>query len=132
MKHLDNFKIFEGKLKEAKTTINIPLFEEFLNESKNNSDTYPVKTERDVLRLLSGKSNGGWVAHKYQDELIDVFGDDASILSGDEVTMYYQSNSTDDSLIFRVIRKNLQFSRTFYIPSKFQAIDQYDTVESTR
>ena len=110
----------------------IPLFEEFINEAKNNSDTYPIKTERDALRLLSGRSAGSWRADKYQDELIDVFGDDASILENDEVTEYLQIWSTDDSLIYKVTRRNRINTWYLYIPSKFQDIDQYDKIDSTR
>mgnify|MGYP006928329950 CR=1 FL=1 len=109
----------------------IPLFEEFLNEGRNSSKSYPLKNEREAQGMLSGRSAGGWRARKYQGELIDVFGKDASILSDDEVTIYLQQNSDDDSLIYRVIRRNLQFSRTFYIPSKYHNIDQTDKIENT-
>ena len=111
----------------------LPPFEEFLAEqAKYDSHTWPVKTERDAQKLLSGRSRGSWRARKYAGDLIDVFGKEASILENDEVTEYLQIWSTDDSLIYKVTRRNRINTWYLYIPSKFQDIDQYDKIDSTR
>lgn len=105
----------------------IKTFESFINESKfnkNNSNAYPLKNEKDIHYLLSGRSVRSDRARKMVSDLIDVYGNDASILSDDIVTTYLQTNSTDSSLIYKVVRRNLQFSRTFYIPSKYRNTDQ--------
>ncbi len=105
---------------------------DFFRQEDNNSNTYPVKTEQEALKLLSGRSRGGHRARKYQDDLIDVFGKEASILQGDEVTEYLQVWSTDNSLIYKVTRRNRLRTWHLYIPSKFQEIDQYDKIDGTR
>lgn len=99
---------------------------------ENSSMIYPINNNASVESLLSGRSVGSWRAKKMVSGLQDVFGNDVSIISNDEVIHYLQVNSTDDSSIYVVVRKNLQQTRRFYIPSKYKQIDQTDQIESTR
>jgi hypothetical protein len=96
----------------------------------NSSMSYPLDNEQQAKSMLAGRAMGIHRATKMVSDLVDVFGDDQSILSGDEVRVYDQVNSTDDSIIYVVIRKNMQFARTFYIPSKYKSTDQLDLIQS--
>jgi hypothetical protein len=96
----------------------------------NSSMSYPLDNEQQAKSMLAGRPMGIHRATKMVSDLVDVFGDDVSIISGDEVQVYDQVNSTDDSIIYVVIRKNMQFARTFYIPSKYKSTDQLDLIQS--
>jgi len=97
---------------------------------ENSAMSYPLSSESEVERMISGRSRGGDRASRMVSGLIDVFGDNISILSGDSVIEYLQVNSSDNGLIFKIVRRDLQKTRNFYIPSKFQNTDQYDKIQS--
>jgi len=97
---------------------------------ENSVMSYPLSSESEAEQMLSGRSRGSGRARKMVSGLVDVFGDDVSILSGDTVIEYLQVNSSDGSLIYKVVRKDLQKTRNFYIPSKFRNTDQYDKIQS--
>jgi hypothetical protein len=108
------------------------LFEDFLNEQQRyDSYTYPLKNEREAERMLSGRSRGSWLARKYVGDLIDVFGKEASILEGDEVTEYLQIWSDDSSEIFKITRRNRIKTWHVYIPSKYHDKEQYEEIADT-
>lgn len=108
-------------------------FKVSVNESNNTaSSLYPLKKDENPERYLSGRTVDSWNVKKMSnDDFTDVFGNEVSILSGDSIDAYLLVNSTDNSYIFRVKRRDSRQTRYFYIPSIYQGIDQYDNIYKT-
>ena len=97
----------------------------------NSRNSYPLENEKELNLLLSGQTVSTWRADTYTGDLIDVFGNDVSILDGDEIVKYLQVWSSDNSSIYRIKRQDLQQTRYFYIPSNYRGKDQYKAIEKT-
>jgi len=120
-------------------------FEDFLNElefsegsvKKDPKKLYPIDTRKNPEDYLSGRTIDSWKAKKYVDGLLDVFGNEVSILHDDIINKHILVNSNDGSrgslnaYIYQVKRINLKFNRYFYIPSNFKNVEQDDKITST-
>ena len=119
----------------------IKTFESFVNESLRSSDlikgpndayTYPIKKSDNPEHILSGNSPFSWIARSTAYDLLNVFGEEMSIYKGDGVVVYFQVNSKDSHLVYKIVRRDLRGSRIAgYIPSIYRDFDQAEAVEGT-